>query len=354
MADFKGSMTPEQRAMDVYHHIDAGFINRRKAYSFLSEKAKILYDEKKSNDTNHMAELANDHLLITLSLLQCKALGVPSLSALLQAPGVGHIFTCTEKVQANKRVYKDERCRSRVLPTFRTPYHVFLDYSTRHIYADTQRYLLGKGAIMSIIAHVAEVTNDVVVAHPIAMGAPWLDHPFNKDLGLNLMWYGCQYFQVFPEDIDEFQQMKDIVIKSPKQWMQYMKTCPEREVKEAFAHLLGESCLLDWGGEQADLYASALHIRGKRFEAAFLLKGPSRFEPMTPRHFGKQGDQVYRLACTPANVLVVQHSHEIAESARATVRAFAVPPHDPRRYCLIDGKDTFRILAAYGYVSART
>lgn len=68
---------------------------------------------------------------------------------------------------------------------------------------------------------------------------------------------------------------------------------------------------------------------------------------MTPAHLGKNGDQIYRLANEPCQLMVVQHCHEIEPSVRATLRAFAVQPGRPRRYCIIDGRDTFRILKAY-------
>jgi hypothetical protein len=44
---------------------------------------------------------------------------------------------------------------------------------------------------------------------------------------------------------------------------------------------------------------------------------------------------------------VVQHCHEIQEPVRASLRAFAVQPGAVRRYCVIDGKDSLRLLIAY-------
>lgn len=64
-------------------------------------------------------------------------------------------------------------------------------------------------------------------------------------------------------------------------------------------------------------------------------------------HLGKNNDQIFRLAQAPAGLLVVQHCHEIQEPVRATLRAFAVQPGAVRRYCLIDGKDSLRLLIAY-------
>ncbi len=65
-------------------------------------------------------------------------------------------------------------------------------------------------------------------------------------------------------------------------------------------------------------------------------------------HLGKNNDQIVRLSHEPAEVLFVQHSHEIMSPVRETLRAFCVQPSNPRRYCLIDGRDSLRLLVAYG------
>ena len=83
--------------------------------------------------------------------------------------------------------------------------------------------------------------------------------------------------------------------------------------------------------------------------AAFLLKGPARFHEMTLADCGKNGDQIYRLFNTPADVFVVQHCHKITPAVRKTVEAFALSNYSRTcRFTLIDGYDTARILHAKG------
>jgi len=64
-------------------------------------------------------------------------------------------------------------------------------------------------------------------------------------------------------------------------------------------------------------------------------------------HLGKNNDQILRLAEEPADVLFVQHCHDISPVVRKTLRAFAVQPGNPRRYCLVDGRDSLKLLKAY-------
>jgi hypothetical protein len=126
-----------------------------------------------------------------------------------------------------------------------------------------------------------------------------------------------------------------------------MRLVSENAFKLCLARILGDSVTSDWGGETSDYYTSHIHLRGRRVTAAFLLKGPARFAPMNLDHLGKRNDQIVRLANEPAQVLFVQHSHDILSPVRETLRAFAVQPGRNRRYCLIDGRDSLRLLQAY-------
>ena len=70
---------------------------------------------------------------------------------------------------------------------------------------------------------------------------------------------------------------------------------------------------------------------------------------MTLEMCGKRADQIYRLSKTSAEILIVQHSHQIGDAVRATLRALSIQPGGKsRKYCLIDGMSTYRILKAYG------
>jgi hypothetical protein len=90
-----------------------------------------------------------------------------------------------------------------------------------------------------------------------------------------------------------------------------MRHISEAAVKACFSRLLADAAAKDWGGETSDFFTAHLHLGGIRMTAAFLLKGPARFERMTLRHLGKNSDQIVRLADEPAEVLIVQHCHDI-------------------------------------------
>lgn len=286
-----------------------------------------------------------------MALQVCKVAGVKSLSeVLVEGPKPGMLVSSTEDLEGSPEVWKASRANNRVLVPFPYDRKVTIEYSTEHIFSTTTRGELQDGTNNCILGEIRKVTENEVVIHPLIIGAPTYDHPANKEQIEQLFWSAWSHYELFPEDIDEFSQLKEADVVNPGEWMAVMKETPERVVKEKIAEILGDVTKADWGGEQNDHFTSNVTLGGARKTAAFLLKGPARFEEMQPKHLGKNADQIYRLAACPANVLVVQHCHTIGEAVRATLRAFAVTPHNPRHYCIMDGRDTYRLLKAYGKI----
>ncbi len=298
-----------------------------------------------------MSVLRNDHLMVSMALQICEHTGIKSLSQVLtEGPKVGMLVSSTETLNGDPGVWENKRASNRIVPPFDCDLIITLEYSTEHIFSTTTKGELEEGTTNSILGEIKEVTDIKVVIHPLIIGAPSFDHPANREQMDELFWAGWDQYEVFPEDLLEFSKLTDTELQNPSEWINVMKSLPENSVKEKIAEILGDVTKKDWGGEQNDHYTSAITMGKSRTTAAFLLKGPARFEEMQPRHLGKNADQIYRLAACPAKLLIVQHCHDIGEAVRATLRAFAVTPHNPRHYCLIDGKDTYKLLKAYGKI----
>ncbi len=157
------------------------------------------------------------------------------------------------------------------------------------------------------------------------------------------------HLEVHIDQIDSFEMAQDIPVRRGKPSLNSLKTVPEAGIKTAFAEIIDEPMVpKDWGGESSDLFSSRVVLGGKRISTAFLLKGPAKFHPMTPADLGKNGDQIGRLFSEPADLLILQHCHEVTAAVRRQMRAYAQQMGNPRRFCIIDGYDTLRILKAYG------
>ena len=67
------------RSQDFFHHIDMGFLNRRLCITALPGPYRTFFLEKQKPGSDHMTVLANDHLLVTVLLDACEAVGAPTL-----------------------------------------------------------------------------------------------------------------------------------------------------------------------------------------------------------------------------------------------------------------------------------
>jgi len=343
------SLTTEERSRNLNFTIDPGFVNRRKIETLLGEKGMQVIDRLINQlPATWNREIRIDHIYTRAILRFCKVNKVKALGLILSNPTLpprkGIMFCSTEKFAPCKNVYDTKRAISKIIPNGNCDHEIEVHYSTRHIFSDTQRFELHKGEEMSLIAELHDKKDNLLIFHPFVIGAPWLTTE-NPKWQKEITFWGYEFGENFVEDFDEFNKIKSI--EKPV-GIEPMKYISEKAFKICLTEILGDSPTKDWSGETSDHYTAHLHLNGKQVTAAFLLKGPgSGFRPMGLNHLGKNNDQIYRLAQEPANILFVQHCHEIAPPVRATLRAFAVQPSCLKRYCLIDGRDSLRLLKAY-------
>ncbi len=347
MASTRKILTIEERSLPLENTIDPGFVHKRKIETILGEKGMCLVDEAISNLPalpEWQRTVRIDHIYKDVILKFCETLGIKTLEeALATGPGQGMLICSTETLASCKNVYDSERAVSVWVPRRKYPKKVEFHYSTQHVSGSTLREHLYKGSEISIVAELHDIRDDLLVLHPILLGFPWLRVEV-ADWELKAQFWRYRFFENFIEDFDEFSKVRDI--QQPED-ITPMRDISEHAFKKCLATVLGDETSNDWGGESSDHFTSNLHLNGRRVTAAFLLKGPARFSPMGLNHLGKNNDQIVRLAQEPAEVLIVQHCHEIKPAVRSTLRAFSVRPFGSRRYCLIDGKDSLRLLIAY-------
>lgn len=351
-SDYRGRHTTEERSLPLKLSIDPGFVHRRKIQTILGSEGMEIIDDwisRLPQIPDWQREVRIDHIYKDVLLEFCNSIGVNTLENVL-AQGKGEMFCSTEELAPCPNLFDVERAVSVWVPRAPHDLQVEFHYSTRLVASDTLKSRLLNGTTVSIIAVLSSEGNDTLVFDPLVIGFPWLQTTDPKWEG-RVSWWAHGFFEHFVEDFDEFSRVGEI----PKPTdFQEMKDVPERGFKRALAHLLGDVPAKDWGGETSDHFTSHIHLLGGRVTAAFLLKGPAHFSAMGLNHLGKNNDQIVRLASEPAEVLIVQHCHEITPPVRSTLRAFAVQPGRPRRYCLIDGRDSLWLLRAYGLYEMAT
>ena len=340
----------ELRGQDKFHHIDMGFLNRRLCMSALPSALRLKFIEHQKPGDAHMTVLANDHLLVTMLLDSCESVDTPTLLLALALEKRTHLFRSTERLAPCPEVYEEARVCHAVQLDLDFGKPIYIAYHTEHLVSTTGKMVLAGGAregyINSMVGllHHKESCFEI---DPLVIGQPWFEHPRNGT-DSRLMFLGPELGEVLPEDIDQFCKMSNIEVESDQEWRDVMKSLPEADVRKAFASLFSEPTKKDWGGEANDHFSGNISIHGQRRTAAFLLKGPSQFREMTLEMCGKRADQIHRLVDSAADVSIIQHSHLIGSVVRRTLRNLTIYPGGSRRkYCLIDGQATYRILKSY-------
>ena len=202
-----------------------------------------------------------------------------------------------------------------------------------------QRRLLVLGAATSI-------ADDLIEAIPWIIANP-LPDLFRPCTVIGEHWN--YRLEVHVDSIDSFARVRDVPPPRGKAALDRLRDIREQDIKTAFAEIIGEPDVpKDWGGERSDLFSTWVRLNGERISTAFAFKGRAKFHPMKMADLGKNGDQINRLFTEPAQLLVLQHCHQITPEVREMMRAFAQQMGNPRLFCLIDGYDTLRLLQAYG------
>lgn len=335
---------------DYFHHIDMGFLNRRLCMSALMADGRELYSQQAMQGNDHGTLLSNDHLLVTMLIDRCAMAKTPSLVEALTLAHQKHLFMSTERLVPCPEVYSAARVEQEVLLDIDFGKPVRVAYHTEHIVSSTGRMTLAegvKGGYVESIIGLLHDRGDHWEIEALVMGAPWLDHPRNGKASSTLMWMAREFGELLAEDIDQFAKLTDVNVASADEWTTVMRAMPEAEVKAKIASLLAEPIKKDWGGERNDLFAGNVSVHGRRRNAAFLLKGRTNFREMTLDICGKRADQILRLVQSEADISVVQHSHQIGEAVRETLRALVVRPGRPPKFCVMDGQTTYRLIKAY-------
>ncbi len=223
--------------------------------------------------------------------------------------------------------------------------HLRIPYSPENLIGASSWSRLSGHQRLFCFAYIEQHKEEELIARPYIIG----DFHGECEHESGNSWQDFNYGEIHPSLLDQFIKIRedDLSIQTYDH-LSFLQNTPEEEVKTAIAEIIGEPYVnKDWGGEKSDLFSCRVSGEGKPYSAAFLFKGPAKFSPMTVAHLGKNGDQIDRLFTEPANLLVVQHCHEVTTSVRNTLKAYASRVHDLRNWMVIDGFDTYRILKAY-------
>jgi len=347
MSNFRKLLTSHQRSIDLELKIDPGFVHQRKIQTIIGALGMEVIDNLISRLPKEIPDWQKnvriDHIYSDVFMQFCKVNVVQTLEQLISEQKE-KLFCSTLTTKKFEKFWEVQRAKIEINLNGDYDFKAFLDFSTERVHGSTLQSRLCEGNNeISVVGFLSEITHEKLTFEPIIMGFPWLvDREEIADF--NIMRYHYSYYENYIEDFEEFGKVKDV---PQEEDFSILKEIKEETIKKAFGKILKESTFKDWGGETSDFFTTHLHLDGKRNSAAFMFKGPAKFSPMTLNNLGKNNDQIVRLSKEPAQILFVQHCHDILQPVRDTLRAFSVQPGNPKRYCLIDGRDTLRLLKAY-------
>jgi len=337
---------------DLGFRVEAYFLHRRGLLSMLSPQARARLERfGRAGDSSPLREAQADAAFAEAAVETISRAGVqPARIALLHgALQVGQPLW--EELAINIRgsgLYaRYDRGDVNVRIPFSAPIAEFGtrlvgDFSPEHVVkaASARLHLSGRHRLflfgyVTAVGSISATVRLLVIGRRIAVdgwGSPYADRLF-----------------VSPEQIQEFDRMG--TIDRSQRDLQVLRTVPEATIKRWFAEIIWQPTIpKDWGGETSDLWTADLHLSGSppvAVRAAFIFKGPAAFHPMTIADLGKNGDQIDRLFREPADLLILQHCHDIRAEIHNMMEKYAADFRNPRQYSIIDGGSTLRILRAY-------
>lgn len=151
------------------------------------------------------------------------------------------------------------------------------------------------------------------------------------------------------DDVDQFKRVRKLDRNKQKP----LTPLPESRFKRGLQALFKDyGRHKDHGAEIDDFYTNQFRMGGKRYSAAFALKGPGvGVKIVTPGKWGKQGNQIQRLLHAPARVFLLQSELQIDEySIEQLMKLTQHKANQENRklfYGCIDPHDSTRLRRAY-------
>jgi hypothetical protein len=327
--------------------VDPGFVHHRKIEAILGKIGTEIINQQIANiplqTPDWRKEVLIDHLYSRITLDFCRVNEIQTLQqALLDE--CGQLFCSIVNVMPCQRIYDSSRAIIEYKSIEGIDYKVEFHISSDRVISETLKSGLHRGGEFAMVAQYYTRDANRLIFHPLLIGYPYLA---DSETG-ELLWEKyTNFYQLHLENFKEFEIVKEYPLLDSIEEMRHIK---EGVFKKCLGKILAESTPKDWGGESSDFFTSHLHVRKRRLSAAFILKGPAKYSPMTLSHLGKNSDQIVRLSKEPADVLIVQHCHDILPVVIETLKVFATQPSNPRHYCVIDGRESLRMLKAFNLV----
>ncbi|MEE8332876.1 MAG: hypothetical protein V3R85_03425 [Alphaproteobacteria bacterium] len=332
-------LTPIERGLAPYLHVDPCYVNVSKCLRVFGTFFREHYMQTSVKEPTPMAQVFNNHLLVTYACDAVREREVTPLSEALAEPSLGALFCSTEIVEGTSSARQGGQvARNRLRLPWPESRPVFIQYETYNCLSEIELRRMSDHQRLSMLCQIDIVTDDEIVAAPLFLGTETFDHFRNNEAALALTNHAGRWFDCLPFDLGGFRTGGTVAPVEEPVWRAALRETPD----EALVGLLDTAP----AEGQGDIAFAETTLAGAPVGVAMLRLDHPADAVLDAATLYNAGNALVRLARTPADVLVVQHAGGLADDALAGLREVAVAPHAPRRYCAIDGGDTYRILRA--------
>lgn len=334
-------LTPVERALSPYLHVEPCYVNVSKCLRVFGGYFREHYMQTSVKEPTPIAQIFNNHLLVTYACDAARERQVVPLAEALDEPRLGALFCSTEIVErASSARQGGQVARNRLRLPWPESRPVFIQYETYNCLSEIELRRMSDVQRLSMLCQIDIVKDDEIVAAPLFLGVETFDHFRNDDAALALTDHAESWFDCLPFDLGGFAAGGAVAPVDEPVWRAALGETPGA----ALAARLGGAAR----ERDGDIVVAETTLAGAPASVAMLGLDHPADAVLDAAALYQAGNALVRLARTPADVLVVQHGGVIADDARAALREVAVAPHAPRRYCAIDGGNTYRILRAAG------
>lgn len=165
-------LTPDQRAAELRHLMDPGFVHRRKILAVLAGTQEAAWINEQSTTFAHhpAADLVIDQCYTSALLRWCGRQNVAPLRHRVLSDSEHSIVCSTERVGPCPGVWDEARGRNEIIIPG-TDRGACLEYSTEHIKSTTVKSWLAQGDYeLSIVALVSQAQGADLIFEPLLMG----------------------------------------------------------------------------------------------------------------------------------------------------------------------------------------
>jgi len=343
-------MRPESRNTDPYLHVEPSYLNIAKCLRIFGSVFKEFYMARTVKEQTELAQIFNNHLLVTYVMDAFRDRNISTLGETLVNPNVADLFFSIETLKGSKNFSEaNERiARNMLISPWANRRPVYIQYETYNFLSSLEREQFTKTQNLAIACQIDVVKNHYIIAAPLFMGTLTFDHFRNNEDSLTLSEFAPLWFETLPFDIMEFQ----VGVKIPSPEAKTIKAAMVQEgTKKVYTKML--SLLTKTNGSTckficADIACVEANLFGKRSKTAILNVNLDAEKTLTMSTLNQAENALIRLAQTGADLLIIQHSGPIEVEINKTLKTIATPPHNPRRFCLIDGNFSWKILNGAG------